>query len=62
MNLIHPGQLIKLSEGDVVTYTVKSGDNLTKIAKQFGTTVSELADKNDIKDVNKIYVGQVIKI
>lgn len=62
VNLIHPGQLIKLSEGDVVTYTVKSGDNLTKIAKQFGTTVSELADKNDIKDVNKIYVGQVIKI
>ena len=44
------------------TYTVQSGDNLTKIAKQFNTTVDSLVSKNGIKDKNKIYVGQVLKI
>lgn len=45
-----------------ITYTVKSGDNLTKIAKKFNTTVDAIAVKNNIKDVNKIYVGQVLKV
>lgn len=44
------------------TYTVKRGDNLTKIAKRFKTTVAELVKKNKIADPNKIYVGQVLKI
>ena len=44
------------------TYTVKSGDNLTKIAKKFGTTVAKLVELNNIKDPNKIYVGQVLKL
>ena len=44
------------------TYTVQSGDNLTRIAKKFGTTVSAIAQLNGIKDVNKIYVGQVLRI
>lgn len=39
-------------------YVVKKGDNLTKIAKEYGTTVSELASLNKIKNVNKIAVGQ----
>ena len=44
------------------TYTVKSGDTLSDIAKKYKTTVKSLAEKNGIKDVNKIYVGQVLKI
>ncbi len=43
-------------------YTVKSGDTLSKIAKKYGTTVARLQSVNGIKDVNKIYVGQKIKI
>lgn len=39
-------------------YVVKSGDNLSTIAVRLGTTVSKLASDNDIKDINKIYVGQ----
>lgn len=44
------------------TYTVKSGDNLTKIAKQYNTTVAALVKLNSIKDPNKISVGQVLKL
>jgi len=43
------------------TYTVKSGDTLSGIAKNLGTTVSALAKKNGIADVNKIYAGQKIR-
>lgn len=44
------------------TYTVKKGDTLSHIAKRHGTTVNRLASLNDIKNVNKVYVGQKIKL
>lgn len=44
------------------TYTVVKGDNLTKIAKAHGTTVSALTKLNGIKDANKIAIGQVLKV
>lgn len=44
------------------TYTVKRGDTLSGIAAKYGTTVAALQSKNGIKDANKIYVGQVLKI
>lgn len=47
---------------DNVTYTVKKGDTLPKIAMQYGTTVSEIARLNDIENINLIYVGEVLII
>lgn len=44
------------------TYTVKKGDTLSDIAKQYGTTYQELAKANGISDPNKIYVGQTLNI
>lgn len=44
------------------TYIVKKGDNLTKIAKLYGTTIKKLKDDNNIENVNKIYVGQKLII
>ena len=43
-------------------YIVKKGDTLFSIAKKFGVSISTIADINNIKDVNKIYVGQLLKI
>lgn len=43
------------------SYTVKSGDTLSKIAKAYGYTVQKLASYNGISNPNKIKVGQVIK-
>ena len=45
-----------------VTYTVKSGDTLSAIAKKFGTSVDALVQKNNIKNPNLIYVGQKLII
>jgi murein DD-endopeptidase MepM/ murein hydrolase activator NlpD len=44
------------------TYTVKSGDNLTKIAQANNTTVAKLVELNKIKNANLISVGQVLKL
>lgn len=44
------------------TYKVKSGDNLTKIAKKFNTTVGNLVKLNGIKNKNIIRVGQILKV
>ncbi|KYC72960.1 hypothetical protein B4092_4997 [Bacillus licheniformis] len=43
-------------------YTVKKGDTLSEIAQKYSTTVKALQSLNNIKDPNKIYVGQKLKI
>ncbi|MFN5649352.1 MAG: LysM peptidoglycan-binding domain-containing protein [Sphingobacteriales bacterium] len=47
------------------TYEVKSGDNLSKIAAKFGgITWKDIfeANKDTLKDPDKIFPGQVLKI
>lgn len=44
------------------TYKVKKGDTLSKIAEKYGTTVTRLASINQIGNVNKIKVGQVLTL
>lgn len=44
------------------TYTVKSGDNLTKIAKRYNTTVDKIVKDNNIKNPNLIFPGQKLII
>jgi murein DD-endopeptidase MepM/ murein hydrolase activator NlpD len=44
------------------TYTVVRGDNLTRIAARYGTTVAKLVELNGIKNANLIQVGQVLKL
>lgn len=44
------------------SYTVKSGDTLSAIAKEKNMTVDAIAQKNKISNVNLITVGQVLEI
>lgn len=46
----------------MANYTVKKGDTLSEIAKQYGTTYQEIAKQNGISNPNLIQVGQVLKI
>ena len=67
-NKIYVGETLKIpakgksQSSSVIVYTVKKNENLTVIAKRYGTTVDKLVKDNGIKDKNKIYVGQKIKI
>lgn len=56
------GSEVKPTETKNNTYTVKSGDTLSGIAKKYNTTVDKLVTLNNIKNKNLIYVGQVIKL
>lgn len=43
-------------------HTIKKGETLTSIAKKYGTTIDQLVKMNNIKNPNKIYQGQKLKI
>lgn len=74
-DLLRIGQVLKLkgsasssssssssvSTSSSSTYKVKRGDSLSKIAKQYGTTVSKLKSLNGLKS-DVIYVNQVLKV
>lgn len=50
------------SASSVVYYTVKKGDTLSKIASEYGTTVSQIVKWNNIPNPNLIYVGQKFRV
>lgn len=63
VNVIYVGQVIKVKSTKTLetkSYTVQYGDTLSGIAYKYGTTVNNLKVKNNITNVNKIYVGQKI--
>jgi LysM repeat protein len=57
---VAPNGTLMTETGEKI-YTVKSGDNLTKIASQFGTTVRALRSANSLA-TDSIKVGQKLKI
>lgn len=44
------------------TYIIQQGDNLTALARRFGTTVQELVERNRIPDPNLIYTNSPLQI
>lgn len=51
-----------LGINQVEYYIVQSGDNLTKIANRYGTTVNQLVAWNNISNPNLIYPGQKLRV
>lgn len=45
-----------------VTYVVKKGDSVYKIAQQFGTTMQAIILANNLRNPDLIYPGQVLLI
>jgi LysM repeat protein len=64
-NKIYVGQVLKVI-GQAVEqkkyYTINSGDTLSGIASKNNTTVKQLQAWNNIKNANKIFVGQKIRV
>lgn len=46
----------------MASYTIKSGDTLSKIASAYGTDVSSLASSNKIANPDKIQAGAIINV
>lgn len=61
--LIHPNQVITLAEKteQVEQYEVKKGDTLSHIGKEFGVTVDQLKQWNELKS-SLILIGQKLTI
>ena len=61
-NRINVGQVLKVTGQPTSenTYFVQAGDTLSGIAAKFGTTVSNLVNRNGIANPNVIYPGQKI--
>lgn len=47
---------------DYQYYAVKSGDTLTKIAKNYGVTISDIMSANNLSNADRIVAGKVIKV
>lgn len=47
---------------NVIYYTVKRGDTLSKIAQLYGVTVEQIVELNNIQNPNLIYTGETLQI
>ena len=52
----------KASNEKTSVYTVQSGDNLTNIARKFGTTVAKIQELNNMGTSTSLSVGQKLKV
>lgn len=68
--LLNPGQILKVPvkdssvtkpQEDYITYTVKSGDSLYAIARNYNTSVDSIMTLNNLKSTN-LSIGQILKI
>lgn len=55
-----PNNTNKPSAGGTTTITVQRGDTLSKLALEYNTTISRLAELNNIANPNLIYTGQTL--
>lgn len=60
-NLLVPTSAIS-TQGLPQTHVVQAGETLRSIADLYGLTIEELATRNNLADVNRIFVGQVLNI
>lgn len=59
-NLIYEGQRLRIPPAakDYVIHVVASGESLLSIAAKYGVTIWDIARRNNLRNINLIYVGQ----
>ncbi|MFT9003199.1 MAG: LysM peptidoglycan-binding domain-containing protein [Liquorilactobacillus hordei] len=69
-SMLYPNQKLKVSTTRATTvtvsskvyYKVKSGDTVGLIAKRYGVSVTQIQRLTGLKNVNRIYIGQTLRI
>ena len=59
--LVIPKEETPSTSGEFINYTVKAGDSLYKIAKEYNTTVNAIMNVNNLTS-NALQINQVLKI
>lgn len=57
-----PDGILPTQTPNTVTYIVQPGDTLFRIALRYGTTLSAIAERNNIANYNRIFTGQRLTI
>ena len=57
-----PGARGPVPKTQIVRHTVEQGETVTRIAEEYGTTVSEVLSLNELRSSDTIYPGQKIKV
>lgn len=55
-------EILNVSQSKPLYYIIKWGDTLSRISNKFGTSIEQLAKWNNIKNIDKIYAGQKIRV
>ncbi|MBC2606886.1 LysM peptidoglycan-binding domain-containing protein [Pelagicoccus albus] len=63
-NLISVGQKLRIPDGkpQYIDYTIRRGDSLSDIARDYGVALKTITSLNSISNPSRIKIGQVIKI
>lgn len=56
------GAVAKTNTSKAVYHTVKSGDTVSHLAKKNKVTMNQIKKWNKLKDINRIYVGQKLRV
>ena len=59
---VTPGASLELPEGPPLTYTIRPGDSLSRIAQWTGLTIDALAEANQLANADRIRVGTVLRL
>ena len=63
---IYPDQILRIPQpgscGSIRIHIVQPGDTLYDLAKQYDTTVGELASLNGLEDPDKLDIDQILRI
>lgn len=53
---------VETKEPQIIDVTVQAGDNISSIARKYGTTVDDIVQRNAITNPNVIEIGTVLKL
>ncbi len=56
------GEMLNRLRESIVAYTVQKGDNLSKLARRYDTTVSNITSYNGLQNPDRLLPGQVLYI